>query len=72
MKTETRTKILAYVKERGPHRPFLIGPLAIALGWASVKDTEEWVGELVHEGVVRPITRDEQRQFGLTHAFLPV
>ena len=69
---EQKNTILAYAHKRLP-RPILIGEMAVLLGWwATLKDTEIIMNEMVAEGLLRCLTEEERRGFGIRHGYLAV
>lgn len=54
-------------------RPVLVGVVAMKLGhYWNLARTEELFDELVYEGHIRKITKDEQEQHGLEEGYFPV
>ena len=68
---QVREKAIAYcVRVR---KPILIGYLAADLGWwASLRETEALLEDLVAEGICRRLTPAECREFGIMFGYASV
>lgn len=65
---EVRGPILDFFKKRSP-LPVLIGFIATELK-VSLAEAEGYLEDLAHEGVVRVLSNEECRKFGITHGYV--
>ena len=69
---EQRQLVLGALRKRSP-RPILIGEVTFMLeSWATLRWTESMLEEMVKDGVLRHLTREEKRNFDVRHGYLPV
>jgi len=70
-RAEQKQTILALAK--ATTRPLLIGDVAVKLGWwATLKDTEALLEEMVCEGTLRPMTKEEGWAYGVRWGYRAV
>ena len=66
---QQKQSILDHAKKRDP-RPILTGEVALMLGWwASLRDTEAVLDDMVKDGVLRFVTNEECLTFGVRHGY---
>jgi hypothetical protein len=68
---DQKVRLLAYCQKTAP-KITLVGRAAERLGWwATLSDTEKLLEELVVDGLIRRATKEELREQGLRHGYLP-
>ncbi len=67
---EQKATAIAFAKKRAP-RPILIGEVAMQLGWwATLKETEALLEEMIHDGTLRRPTKAEYKEYGVRFGYV--
>lgn len=53
-------------------RPVLVGHLALELAYYSLDDAESVLLEMVRDGLIRPVTEAEKKEYDIRHGFMLV
>lgn len=67
---DVRELILAYFK-KWAHRPVLTGQISLELR-SFLDDAQRWLDELEAEEVIRQLTPEELKKYGLVHGYMLV